>query len=286
MSDPIKAPEGAVVCDICGDTGITPGWTPSYNDPSNDGGHPEAEPCDCKIGRERFPERFKEFSIALLNPEATWNAQADEFNQWDTLSDAEKQEWINAPASGSLAGEGDYPPESQWSEKPDAGFGMVWERADYADAGDKIIFLSMDGGWRGPHIKKHSCDWVRKIVFRAVPGPPSDALQKGGVEARRVWVAISHVNGCAVTVSDEDHSHHVWPGATWTEFVDAKSFAAQHALIGRLYEALKGVTEMAVTYADESYDEGKSAYPSGNIDEIIAAIAAMSAAEPVVGRGR
>ena len=28
------------------------------------------------------------------NVVAAWNAQADEHNQWDTLSDAEKQEWI------------------------------------------------------------------------------------------------------------------------------------------------------------------------------------------------
>lgn len=32
-------------CTVCGGSGLTPGWVPTYSDPGNEGGHPEAEPC-------------------------------------------------------------------------------------------------------------------------------------------------------------------------------------------------------------------------------------------------
>lgn len=42
------------VCRTCGGSGITPGWQPTYSDPANEGGHPEAEPCmDCDVWEQR-----------------------------------------------------------------------------------------------------------------------------------------------------------------------------------------------------------------------------------------
>lgn len=46
-------------CQACDDSGMTPGWVPSYRDPDNNGGHQPAEPCDCVAARNRFPEMFR-----------------------------------------------------------------------------------------------------------------------------------------------------------------------------------------------------------------------------------
>ena len=41
----IAAIEGRKNCPSCGGCGITDGWVPSYSNPDNSGGHPEAAPC-------------------------------------------------------------------------------------------------------------------------------------------------------------------------------------------------------------------------------------------------
>lgn len=54
----LNAPEPVTHCDICQDTGLTPGWVPSYGNPDNSGCAQEAEPCDCPAGHKRFPSMF------------------------------------------------------------------------------------------------------------------------------------------------------------------------------------------------------------------------------------
>lgn len=51
----VEADESAPKCATCGDTGLTPGWVPSHNDPDNNAMHPQAEPCNCEAGLKRFP---------------------------------------------------------------------------------------------------------------------------------------------------------------------------------------------------------------------------------------
>lgn len=61
---------GGPKCPHCGGVGLTPGWSPTYQDPDNAGGHSEAEPCPMKIGR--FAGTFKvkeEFSGEYVGPD-------------------------------------------------------------------------------------------------------------------------------------------------------------------------------------------------------------------------
>lgn len=59
-----------IPCEICGGSGLTPGWMPSYGNPDNAGCDEPAEPCACgnwEIIREYRFNQYRETTRAALS---------------------------------------------------------------------------------------------------------------------------------------------------------------------------------------------------------------------------
>lgn len=84
--------------------------------------------------------------IARLNADLFWNAQADEFNQWEDLGDDERQAWINGEIEGSPWFKGEF------LEKVESGTPRTDEAA-----------MHLHGQRLAPNLKYVSSEFARTL---------------------------------------------------------------------------------------------------------------------------